>query len=52
MERGATAILVDIDGLVAAQEELFEEVAAQDLLKRPVVVLFPAQATKLQSIIM
>ncbi|KAK8392826.1 hypothetical protein O3P69_014934 [Scylla paramamosain] len=51
MERGATAILVDIDGLVAAQEELFEEVAAQDLLKRPVVVLFPAQATKLQSII-
>ncbi|KAK4318159.1 hypothetical protein Pmani_010827 [Petrolisthes manimaculis] len=51
MERGATALLVDVDGLVAAQEEVFAEDPAKDVLKRPLVVLLPTQARKLYSII-
>ncbi|KAK8728130.1 hypothetical protein OTU49_009128, partial [Cherax quadricarinatus] len=52
IERGATALLVDIDDLVSAQEELFAEDAARDVLKRPLVVLLPTQARKLYSFIM
>ncbi|XP_042239558.1 E3 ubiquitin-protein ligase ZNRF3-like [Homarus americanus] len=52
IERGATALLVDIDDLVSAQEELFDVDAARDTLKRPLVVLLPTQARKLYSFIM
>ncbi|CAL4072706.1 unnamed protein product, partial [Meganyctiphanes norvegica] len=50
IERGATALLVDVDGLAAAQEELFQSdilSSGRDLLKRPIVVLNPKQALKL-----
>ncbi|XP_064078790.1 E3 ubiquitin-protein ligase RNF43-like isoform X1 [Macrobrachium nipponense] len=52
IERGATALLVELDGMVSIQEELFAHDPSREILKRPLVVLPPAQARKLYSIIL
>ncbi|XP_037789553.1 E3 ubiquitin-protein ligase ZNRF3-like [Penaeus monodon] len=51
IERGARALVVNVDGLDAAQHEVFTRNFSRALLERPLVVLLPEQAEELHHMI-